>query len=369
MSAIGCSTGHSTPPRASVTAATSASPSTSGLSAQRLFSGALLVWSFGGFSPTEVRGVAASTHSWLTTVYGGSLALRGSNPAYPEVPVEAIAVNPAAYATVSGSTSLGGMLAGGAVLSRTEAALRGVGAGASLQLVDGSRVRVSGVVDDAAIGGYEVALSDSVGARLGLRHPAYILLRSARSKEAVSVAVRQALNRPVLVRAPGERPFLRAADAVLPQVVVKEQFGEFSLRRTGVGFVPDPAWVRTSIVVRVLPVLGPVRCHRRVVDSLAAAMAELDRAGLAGLVDRADFQRQGGCYNPRPLRGGDGELSRHSWGIAVDLDVAANPLGAPPRMDARLVAVMERHGFTWGGRWLRPDGGHFEWVGDSAIAR
>jgi len=38
-------------------------------------------------------------------------------------------------------------------------------------------------------------------------------------------------------------------------------------------------------------------------------------------------------------------------------------LGATPRQDARLVAIMAKHGFLWGGRWLRPDGAHFEWVG------
>jgi len=27
---------------------------------------------------------------------------------------------------------------------------------------------------------------------------------------------------------------------------------------------------------------------------------------------------------------------------------------------------MQRHGFAWGGRFLRPDGGHFEWVGARA---
>lgn len=298
-------------------------------------------------------------------MYGGQLALRAATPAYPEVPVEAIAVDPASYARHSGNGSLRGMLAGGVVLSRTAATLRRAGAGGSLQLVDGRRLQISGVVDDAVVGGYELALNDSLGARLGLTRPAYLLLGTSQSQAVVSAAVRQALNRRVLVRRPGERPFLRAGDAVLPQALVKKHFGEFSIRRTVLGFVPDPAWVRADIVARVLPVLGTVRCHRGVVDQLAMAMAELDRAGLAHVVDRGDFGRQGGCYNPRALRGGDGRLSRHSWGIAVDINVAANPLGARPRMDQRLVAVMERHGFTWGGRWLRPDGGHFEWVGES----
>ncbi|MGH2726880.1 MAG: M15 family metallopeptidase, partial [Actinomycetota bacterium] len=39
-----------------------------------------------------------------------------------------------------------------------------------------------------------------------------------------------------------------------------------------------------------------------------------------------------------------------------------NPYGEKPRQDPRLVALMERWGFTWGGRWLVPDGMHFEFV-------
>jgi hypothetical protein len=46
--------------------------------------------------------------------------------------------------------------------------------------------------------------------------------------------------------------------------------------------------------------------------------------------------------------------------------VAANPPGRRPVTDQRLVKAMARHGFTWGGRWLRPYGGHFEWVGAGA---
>ena len=42
-------------------------------------------------------------------------------------------------------------------------------------------------------------------------------------------------------------------------------------------------------------------------------------------------------------------LSHHSWGVAVDLNIAGNYYGVPPDQDSRLVAVMERWGFAWGG--------------------
>jgi D-alanyl-D-alanine carboxypeptidase len=36
------------------------------------------------------------------------------------------------------------------------------------------------------------------------------------------------------------------------------------------------------------------------------------------------------------------------------------PQGLSSRQDRRLVSIFERWGFTWGGRWLVPDGMHFE---------
>jgi hypothetical protein len=42
--------------------------------------------------------------------------------------------------------------------------------------------------------------------------------------------------------------------------------------------------------------------------------------------------------------------------------VSQNPLGAPPRLDRRVVDAFERWGLTWGGRWLVPDAMHFEFL-------
>ena len=55
--------------------------------------------------------------------------------------------------------------------------------------------------------------------------------------------------------------------------------------------------------------------------------------------------------------------------VTVDLNASRNPQGSPPHQDLRLVHVMERHGFSWGGRWPTvPDGMHFEFHGDGATA-
>jgi hypothetical protein len=160
------------------------------------------------------------------------------------------------------------------------------------------------------------------------------------------------------------RPFLRAADDVVPQALIKARFGEFAIRRTAGGFAIDPAWVSAHIVTRQVPTLGSITCNRAVVADVDATMRDLRARGLGALIDAGDFHRNGGCFNARLLRGSTDSISRHAWGVAIDVNVAANPLGARSRQDPRLIAAFERHHLTWGGGWLRPDPQHFEWVGD-----
>jgi hypothetical protein len=89
-------------------------------------------------------------------------------------------------------------------------------------------------------------------------------------------------------------------------------------------------------------------------------MREIRERGLGFLVNRSQY---GGCFGPRFIsRDPRGRLSHHSWGIAIDVNVAENPFGTRADQDPRLVEAMERAGFTWGGRWLVPDGMHFEWA-------
>jgi len=108
--------------------------------------------------------------------------------------------------------------------------------------------------------------------------------------------------------------------------------------------------------------LGTVRCNRALIPPLRAALVSLERAGLGRLIRRSDY---GGCFVPRVVRGGS-SLSHHSWGSAIDVNVSTNPLGARPHQDPRLVRAFAQAGFVWGGRFLRPDGMHFEYGCPSA---
>lgn len=145
---------------------------------------------------------------------------------------------------------------------------------------------------------------------------------------------------------------------VLPLAEVKRIFGEFWFAPTpGRAIRIDPAWVTANIVERDLPLLGTTRCNRRVVAQLEGAMREVIARGLAHVV-----RNDSGCYFPRTQVSDVAAISRHAYGIAVDINADRNPYASPPTQDPRLVEVMEKWGFSWGGRWLVPDGMHFEWV-------
>jgi D-alanyl-D-alanine carboxypeptidase len=52
--------------------------------------------------------------------------------------------------------------------------------------------------------------------------------------------------------------------------------------------------------------------------------------------------------------------SNHAFGIAIDINALANPLGTAGDMPAEVVAQWEAEGGDWGGDWTRPDPMHFE---------
>jgi hypothetical protein len=147
---------------------------------------------------------------------------------------------------------------------------------------------------------------------------------------------------------------------------VQRIFGRFQYRESQSQrgrIVIDPAWVRANIVTRQLPIVGSVRCHRLIADQLHDVFAEIERQGLAPLIDVADWRGPGGCFVPRHMMWNPRRaLSRHSWGIAIDINTSTNRYGTRGKMDPRIVAIFERHGFRWGGRWRPPDPMHFEAV-------
>jgi hypothetical protein len=335
---------------------------TAGLGA---FRGQLLIGAPGGLSEREVGLVRDSTRvAAISAVRTGLLPVASTRRRGWVVPVETMAVDPEAYADAAGrpGAKLAAMIDKGVVLSRTGAALRHLHKGDRLKLSRGRWLKVSGVVEDELLAGYEAALDREVGRRYGLRRADYLLVLPRGPVSGLEDAVRGMLKgRQLRFAVAGDQRFLRG-DASLPLGLVKARFGEFSLPSLRRG-VPDLAWKRRNLATRQVPLLGRVTCHRLVMEDLAAAMGDLQRRGLDRLVDAGGFQRGGGCYGPRLLRDQHGRLTRHAWGIAVSIGVTIDPAQRRPEVDQRLVKTLAGHGFAWNGRLERPAGTRFDWVG------
>jgi hypothetical protein len=109
--------------------------------------------------------------------------------------------------------------------------------------------------------------------------------------------------------------------------------------------------------VKATPVNG-------VADKLRAISTELDRLP-------PDLKKyvypSAGTYNCRVVAD-TGNRSAHSWGVAIDLNTRFSDYwlwskgkGYRNRIPPEIVAVFEKHGFIWGGKWGHYDTMHFEY--------
>jgi hypothetical protein len=64
-------------------------------------------------------------------------------------------------------------------------------------------------------------------------------------------------------------------------------------------------------------------------------------------------------YFNRRVRGANVK-SNHAFGLAVDINALANPVGTAGDMPQEVVRQWEAEGGEWGGDWNRPDPMHFE---------
>ena len=337
----------------------------------------LLAWAPGGLPAgaeavvERTPGVRSATTvttdlDWAERVRGEDGTVLDAPAAGYRIPLDVALVEPSEYARFvppSERPAILGLKPGEAVIARTEAALRGGGPGLSIDV--GSRVwAVEAEVSDSAANGYEVVGTGPVPEDWVSPYR-YVLARvERRARPAVIERRLKRLLAPgqrLRIRAQGETPFLRYGDAVLPQLLLKRTFGEFAARPLPSGGLEiEPGWRSRNIRPARVPILGRVVCHRALIPQLRDALNAVDEAELAYTIDAGDF---GGCYSPRFISSNvNGRLSHHSWGIAFDLNVSDNAFGTAADQDHRLVTIMEEHGLTWGGRWLIPDGMHFEWI-------
>jgi hypothetical protein len=367
-------------PTAIAPAGPSASPSPGPATEVRGF----VVWARGGLPAALAdRAAALPGVTAATTVASQTLGLTGSRLADGtpvdvlregwRVPVDVAAVAPAAYAaTVTGEAAdhIRALRPGEVLLGERPAALRGLGAGDRLDLGTRRDLVVAAVLPDEAITRAEILVHVDDAPTVGLDRDGSLFVETdlapgpARDllADALAGLVPDGATARVVDLASSDRE-RRRAPLVLSLEQVKETFGEFAYRPVaGERAVEmDPDWVAVNIVDAEVPLLGTVRCHRDLIEPLRQALEGIVAAGAA---DEIDPSRYAGCWNPRRIAVDGSRLSRHAWGIALDVNVDLSVPGGGEVPDERVVAAFAAAGFVWGGEFLVPDNHHFEFVGE-----
>lgn len=339
----------------------------------------IYIWESGGMTETTMQrisavagrhqGVLAQEHRGtikLLTVSRNGEPIQSAPPGFV-IPMAALALDPNESRSVIGTSVADALQQGTVAMGESSARLRGAAVGDLITFVgwDGStqELPIGALVPDQRVRSAELVFSTQTAAQFGFTRLSSVTVSGFSDKDA--------LYRDLVSTFTGEFVGIdpdpgRNADDVLSDVAAKRAYGEFAYEFTGPGdkIRMDPAWVGANIVTVNLPVLGQFKCHRSMVPYLERAIDEVIEAGLDSIIDRADFQVAGGCYNARLIRGGDkgGAISRHSWGIAVDINPSSNPYGGVVAMDPRIAEIFHKWGFAWGGGWVYTDGAHFEWT-------
>lgn len=114
--------------------------------------------------------------------------------------------------------------------------------------------------------------------------------------------------------------------------------------------------------------VSKMRCHKKVADAFTAVFNDLLATYSFKVLHELEIDVFGGCFVYRKMRGGS-QLSRHSWGIAIDLNPTKNDLKTPfdksqfaQPMYKSLFMIFEKHGFINYGKEKGYDTMHFEYA-------
>jgi hypothetical protein len=226
------------------------------------------------------------------------------------------------------------------------------------QLPDGRKtLQIGGVATNGSPSLAGALMSMEQAERLGLGKPTLLVVGVGKDANVATVTKELGGVLPGVkfesMLPPSGRTFFTGTSA-------QKAIGTFSFTVNPDGTInQDRKWVNTHLATERMPIIGSVRCHKVMLPQLRAALEDIQSQGLAHLLKP---EQTGRCYQPRfvakdPV---NHALSKHAWGLAIDVNVYDNPEGAKPKLDPRIVAIFEKWGFRWGGRWTKPDGMHFE---------
>lgn len=165
---------------------------------------------------------------------------------------------------------------------------------------------------------------------------------------------------------PGPPPTTLAPErehpSILSRAEVETYFGRFDWKEKGNGEIEILGdWVQKNIIQTNLPLLGKMHIHKLIEMPLLAIWDGIFHECKDAINVEDSKEGSGGCFNPRHLTFNPAKaLSRHSWGIAQDVNPSTNTFGTKGDMDKRVIDVFERNGFFWGGNFSTPDPMHFE---------
>ena len=136
---------------------------------------------------------------------------------------------------------------------------------------------------------------------------------------------------------------------------------------TGAGYLesmtlPFPmrlAWDKTKTINKIY-------CHKDIKAKLYNALSEILHTYGLKKIQELGIDLYGGCFNYRKMRNGN-SWSKHSWGLAIDLDPERNQLKTPylksnfsKQEYKKLHEIFEKHGFINLGKQKGYDAMHWE---------
>jgi hypothetical protein len=152
--------------------------------------------------------------------------------------------------------------------------------------------------------------------------------------------------------------------SILSKAALENAFGKFGYSNTGGGRIEiESGWVAQNIADCVLKKANKgkdvkTQCHRLAKEPIERAFRMVADQGLSKLIKTYD-----GLWVPRhQLWKNSKPLSRHSWGVAFDLNAEWNSYGngiSPENL--ALNEVFNRFGFAWGGDWSPAERDAMHW--------